>query len=268
MRNFTPEELGHPLASWIRRPPDPPDTALLAGLDAPMDPALALPPEELRRLLDDAPLPVETGWCVLPDGAGCVSTCLPMPGVTPEMVRWWFVWHGLDPVRYILWFPPDHYGLEVRRGRERLLDSAIPLGERLHGVVHRVEEDVSGQCTGTPPSFDIHFRAPEELGFRLGDGEHAAIIGAFPDPEDTSSTGMPALMCHVFRPVPGGVELRSRFWMGYGMRDGRPFCAMPPGRRMPEAVPRNLARHGVLEYTNLSRILPELYAREGGKPLI
>ena len=38
MRNFTPEELGHPLASWIRRPPDPPDTALLAGLDAPMDP--------------------------------------------------------------------------------------------------------------------------------------------------------------------------------------------------------------------------------------
>ena len=39
MRNFTPEELGHPLASWIRRPPDPPDTALLAGLDAPMDPA-------------------------------------------------------------------------------------------------------------------------------------------------------------------------------------------------------------------------------------
>ena len=26
--------------------------------------------------------------------------------------------------------------------------------------------------------------------------------------------------------------------------------------------------HGVLEYTNLSRILPELYAREGGKPLI
>ena len=219
-------------------------------------------------LLEDASLPVEEGWCVLPNGAGYVCNRNPMPGVTVEMVRWWYVWHGFEPIRYKLWYPADHYDVKIIKGMAQLCDESISMEERLYGVVHQVTEDVSGCCKGEPPIFNIHFRRPEELGFVVNNKvRNAAIIAGFPGPDDITSTGKPAVMCHVFRPVEGGVELRTRFWMGCGMRDGKLYCAMTPEHPMPEAVPRNLAYHSAKEYTNLAKILPVLYAEEKGKPM-
>lgn len=41
-------------------------------------------------------------------------------------------------------------------------------------------------------------------------------------------------MTHFVREIPGGIELRSRFWIGYGLVDGRLVKLVPtacPSRR-------------------------------------
>ncbi|MCU0312946.1 MAG: hypothetical protein MUC84_02650, partial [Solirubrobacteraceae bacterium] len=62
------------LTGLLERPLTPPDpAALAAATGGPMDPAAALPLTALDRLLDPAPLEVETGWCRLPDGTAQVA---------------------------------------------------------------------------------------------------------------------------------------------------------------------------------------------------
>ena len=34
-------------------------------------------------------------------------------------------------------------------------------------------------------------------------------------------------MCHFIRKIPGGVEFRTRFWMGYTLIRGKPVCMLP-----------------------------------------
>ena len=37
----------------------------------------------------------------------------PMRGLTPDMVNWWFAWHGLEDLRYMLWSPKDHFAVSM-----------------------------------------------------------------------------------------------------------------------------------------------------------
>ena len=107
-RQLTPEERAKPYAKYYDAPLAEFDSDLLAQLrpDAPIDPALALAPERINDLLDPGYHEVETGWCVLDNGAGYVAVNMKMPGVTVEMVDWWYAWHGLEDLRYMLWFLP------------------------------------------------------------------------------------------------------------------------------------------------------------------
>ena len=85
------------LEAYLERPMTPPGEGVLEAIDAgPIDPADALPLGQLDRLLDPAPLPAENGWCVLPDGVAYVAARTAMPGVSAEMVDWWFDWHPDD----------------------------------------------------------------------------------------------------------------------------------------------------------------------------
>jgi hypothetical protein len=69
-------------------------------------------------------------------------------------------------------------------------------------------------------------------------------------------------MCHAVRETPGGVELRTRFWIGYHVIERQPRLLLPPGVRIPEFVPKGLAIHGVHEYTNLAALLPKIYEEQ------
>jgi phloretin hydrolase len=97
------------LAPYLERPPSAVAPEVLEALDAsPIDPADAVSREHLDRLLDPAPLAAETGWCRLEDGVSYVQVRTEMPGVTAEMVDWWFEWHPSPGVRYQLWYPGKH----------------------------------------------------------------------------------------------------------------------------------------------------------------
>lgn len=70
-------------------------------------------------------------------------------------------------------------------------------------------------------------------------------------------------MTHFVREIPGGIELRSRFWIGYGLVDGRLVKLVPDGVSVPEEVPMGLFTHNLKEFGHLAAILPRLRREQG-----
>lgn len=251
------------LSAYLSRPMAPPDRDVLVAIGrGPADPALALGPSEFDRLLDPAPLALETGWCTLPDGVRCVAVRTPMPGVDAEMVDWWFDWHPRDPLRYRIWHPRAHEGNSLEPPRER--------GAKPHwGAVHHPVEDVG---TGTVHA-RIAFVRPTALGFStdaLDDPAVATVVCGFVG--DDRRRTRHSLMAHVFLAVEDGVVLRSHFWLGAAIRPYLPAPLAAPAARLlnrpavrdralPKGLAPALARHCAEEYANLASLLPELYAR-------
>jgi hypothetical protein len=261
---LSPEERLKPYSKYFYLPPAAPAPEKLAALERPLDPALALPVEQLNDLLNPGYLPAEAGWCILPSGAAYVSNITAMPGVTVEMINWWFAWHGLEGLRYKIWFPPAHLAISVSdTDRARILDPAVPLTGKFQGLTHHVVENVGGG----PENITIHFLTPADAGFDMT-RFHAPFIGTvvaangLSAPVDGSHPPAPAFMCHAVREIPGGVELRTRFWMGYHMIERQPRLLLPPGIRIPDFVPHGLAVHNVHEYTNLAALLLRIYPEQ------
>ena len=144
---------------------------------------------------------VEIGWCNLPNGAGYIANKIFYPGVTADMIDWWFAWHPLEDLRYRIWYPPQHAGIMLSPfDRERILDPAVPNREKNWGVVHNVTEN----CDSGFENVDIAFRSPADMGFDMerfgkvaatfvGGGGWAVAVEKY----DLSITA-PAIMCHLF----------------------------------------------------------------------
>ena len=146
--------------------------------------------------------PVETGYSLSPDGAVRVFVLTQMPGVTPAMWDWWFAWHGSHAQRYKLWHPQAHVHAAWQDGRSDL--------SHYVGRVSKVVEYVGPTCLDVT----VAFVPPAQLGLNeqqlAADGEVAicASGGMAGTPLETG------WLIHHLRPVPGGTEMRSRFWLG------------------------------------------------------
>jgi len=269
-RPLTPEEQAKPYAKYYEMELGDADPELLRLLarDAQIDPSQALLPEGINDLLEPGNFEVETGWCMLDNGAGYIAVRQVMPGITVEMIDWWFAWHALEDLRYRIWYPPYHLGIGVDEwARPRLLDPSVPVRDKSRRVVHHVTEDVGMGAE----HIDIHFLGPEEMGFdmaRFVAPNVATFVGGFGfstnEHQPPDMPAAPAIMCHFVREIEGGVEWRTRFWMGYTIMNGRPVCMLPPGIRVPEEAPYCLANHNVYEYGRLKALLPLIHAEFGG----
>ena len=271
IRELTAEEKAKPWSKWYYRPVSDPDPILLELVrgDTPMDPVKALYPEDVSRLLDPGYMEVETGWCNLPNGAGYICVNNKMPGVTVDMLDWWFAWHSLASMNYGIWYPPGHYGISItERDRKKVLDPNLPVKDKIYGRTDHVVEDVG---TGAEDIF-IFFCHPSELGFdmeRFHAPNVAAMYGGYGLDSAVGAepwaVRAPAIMCHFIREIPGGIEFRTRFWMGYTLIDKKPVMMLPYGIKVPEVAIQGLAEHNVREYTNLRNLLPGIYNELGGK---
>jgi hypothetical protein len=240
----------------------------LVRLDKPMDPAKALLPETINDLLNPGYMEVETGWCNLPNGAGYICVNNKMPGVTVAMLDWWFAWHPLADLYYRIWFPSGHYGVSTSaRDRRKILDPNLPIKHKIYGVTHHVVEDIGMG----PEDIFIFFCSPEEMGFdmtRFTPPNVAAVYGGhgldLPAGAPPAAIRAPAIMCHFIRELPGGIEFRTRFWMGYTLMDRKPWLMLPAGIKVPARAVQGLAQHNVEEYSNLRAILPLVYQEHGG----
>jgi hypothetical protein len=256
---------GPDLAPYLSRPLSPADPGVLAAIAAgPMDPAEAVPLAGLDRLLDPAPLPVETGWCFTPERIGYVAVRTEMPGVTAEMVEWWFDWHPRDPDRYRIWHPAAHLD-------NSLEEPAVAGAKRHWGATHHPVEDVG---TGVE-HVRIAFQPPSAIGFSndvLDDPNVATIVCGYVG--DDRRRLRHSAMAHVFLAGPDGVVLRSHFWLGAAIRPYLPApLSAPLGvvlnnrlvRRLalPAGLPQSLATHCAEEYANLGALLLELFPHYG-----
>ena len=267
---LTPEEEARPFAKYYYEEIKQPNPAHYAAMDKPIDPARAFGPEEIDRLLDVKKLEtgeVEVGWCNLPDGAGFIANKIFYPGVTADMIDWWFAWHPLENLRYRIWYPPQHGGIMLSPiDRARILDPNIPNREKNWGVTHYVTEN----CDNGMENVDISFRSPADMGFDMQrfDKVIATFAGgmgwAVTVYKDDSSITAPALMCHVFYDAPGGLLHRTRFWLGYRFtEEGKPELCLPPGVSVPVEAVQGLARHNVKEFTRFGDFLPRIYKELG-----
>lgn len=219
--------------------------------NGPINPADATKIDDINDLLKPGYLKTEVGYCVMDDGTAFVANLIKMPGVTKEMFEWWFAWHGLEPLRYKIWDKDDHFDIKTTH-RDRLVNPAIPMNERIWGVTHTVVED-----TGLgPETLNINFYSPSEMGFdidMLNSSEVSSIVCA---------NGDTAVMVHSIRNIDEGIELRSRFWLGYNIVQQKPFKLIPDGAQIPIDIPEGLVKHCIKEFSNLAKILPLIYAEE------
>ena len=271
IKDLTPEEKTKQYSKYFYRPIVPPASERLAVIDKPMDPSKALPIEQINDLLNRGYHEVESGWCILPNGAGYVANHTPMPGVTVDMINWWMAWHGLESLRYKLWYRPAHFEVSLSdKDRAKVLDPGRSLAQKNYGVTHFVIEDIGG---GSAEKIAISFMSPEEVGFdmsRFKSPNVGTIVAAngvsqlINPPPGVPNIKSPAFMLHFIREVSEGIEYRTRFWIGYHIVDRIPNLLLPKGVKLPDFVPTDLARHNVQEYTHLASFLPEIYGEQKG----
>ena len=198
----------------------------------------------------------------MPDGSGYVAMKTQMPGVTPEMFEWWFAWHPLEDLRYAIWAPGCHISAFLSESdRAKHLDDSIPVGERNWGSRHCI---IEWDPKGMPmTALEAVFMSPEDFGFDMARFSPPAAATAICS--NSGIRGLPhaVLMCHFLREVPGGCELRTRFWIGKAVKDRRIVDVSMPGPL--EEFLRSLCYHNASEYHNLASFLPELYREQGGK---
>lgn len=219
--------------------------------EGPIDPKDALKIDDINDLLNPEYLPVETGYCVMPNGTGFVSSIIQMRDVTPLMFDWWFAWHGLHPLRYKIWDKENHFNIETTK-REQLLNPSLSLKEKLWGITHTVTEN---RGFGAEKA-QIHFMSPGQLGFN---------INRFKEPYVSSVVGGNAnfgVVCHFIRKMEDGIELRSRFWMGYQIINKKPVKVLQEGVEIPNEVAKRLALCNIKKFSNLSKLLPLIYYEE------
>jgi len=245
----TEEEKAGPLYKYFTRTMIEADPAVYAAVQQPADPAKGISPLEMNKLFDEGYLDLELGYCNLPDGTAMLANKTFFPGCTPEMFDFWFAWHGVAGMRYKIWNPQQHYNVQTMN-MDKAMDKSLSLKERYWDTTHDVFED----CGQGPQRIFINFRKPTDIGF--DEAKWKDFKGTIVCAGNEKS---PTIMCHFMRPVEGGCELRSRFWMGWHVIDGKPVKMIPDGFRMPLDGVKSLLMHNIKEFTNLASILPEVY---------
>ena len=225
----------------------------IALLDAPQEKS-AVPFEEKNLYLAGKDKDyAQVGYGTAANGTGFVCNETYMPGVTPEMLDWWFPWHSVgSDLRYKIWDPEDHYFARADKA-DYVCDPIVPVNEKTWGVNHYILEDVGGG----PGFLKICFKSPADFGFDtslIGKENCASLVCGIGD------GSCAAAMVHKWYPYQDGVMLCSRFWIGYGVVDGEIRCTLPEGAKVPVEVSNGLFAHNIKEFTNLAAILPEVYA--------
>lgn len=215
---------------------------------------------EINKMFDEDYDPGESGYIKLDDGTMVVQNTLKMPGVTTEMFDWWFAWHGLEPMRYKMWDPEDHYYC-LTRNPDISKNTSLSMRERYWNTTHDVIEDgssielIGGKGKGKKSKVEIKFIKPTVIGFDKEKFEK--FKGTIVCSGDDKS---PVIMCHFLRPIEGGSELISHFWIGYKVKDGKvSYNKNLLVRLAPMSMVQGLYAHNVKEFTNLAAMLPIWY---------
>jgi hypothetical protein len=248
-------------------------------LDAgPMNPALAIKAENWLDLLQPTGYqPVEYGYCRMPDGSAYLAIYTVYPNnCEPKMLAWWFHWlnvppksqplgaTGLDNIKYKIWCPPDHIGhgfingkdrtdgiwtvesLDLGAGEEKVFYIRHTLNLKDCGLTDKKERELKAAGCWVDGCYESFHKV--DANRNLTPGSHLCLT--------------------LSRPCPtGGMEKISREWIGWGLKDGKPYRDLTtPEYMFEEDYLRKVMVHSTVEAQQLSKFLPELYAEYHDKP--
>jgi len=213
---------------------------------------------EVDRLLDPTPLPLETGYERLPDGVLHVACRTDLHGCTGEMFEWWFRSRP-NTQQYIWWHPVDHLHSEWEGGSP---DTHI-------GSSHLADEYFTGlpaqkvliQFRPNEEFFDASAYAASRTEGRISASVCARIGMSWEPPRLPDGRVLGGRLLHMGRDTPWGCALRSHFYMGQDL----PASGMSPEQvteMVPEVFAQALVQHCYNEFTFLSRFLPSLFIGE------
>lgn len=216
--------------------------------------------QDIGKIITSERIPLKPGYYPLQGGGHLVHSQVPLPDLTPDMISWYMIWCGFDPLRYAIWDPEDHYNMELSaEDKMMLLDKNVPYIERLYNKTVVVTESFDRD---TPVKISMKFLNPFEYGFDkkyLGTNNckymflaEAKIIGI-----------IPMYMCEVFKEINGKLENHLYFWFGYKLKNNVPEYAFPKFFKFPKILFQKLMGHNYKEFSHLNHILPPLYAQEG-----
>ena len=229
----------------------------------PVDPSLATSIQDRNDMMKPGYMDVETGYTVMRDGSGFAATLVKMPGITPEMLDWWFNWHPLEGLRYALWCPVAHTDISVKNPAQHLDSSGVDLQERNYGSTHY---PVEGFNVEGSQKIAIEFFSPREYGLDMEMFTEPGISRAYCANVILSLLRTPFnTFFHAIREADDGVEYRSRYWIGYTMKKGAPAKVRRPIPFKMMDLARNNCLHSLIEYNNLASFLPQLYEEVGGR---
>ncbi|MBE6017095.1 MAG: hypothetical protein E7233_05740 [Lachnospiraceae bacterium] len=267
-RPLFPEEEKMPLAKYFYnyevKMPTPLEMQIIDA--GPMKLEDAILPENFTDLLKPTGYDkVEMGYCMFPDGSGYVATYrVRPPHISGEMERWYRNWRNLKSksmvpghgnLRYKIWLPADHfdhYYVNWIDGTDGVFTTeSLDLGEgdRLYNTIRH--------------QFDVRdFGVTEEQLKELKDaGINFNGKGSWESFDEPGSH----LCLSITRPCPwGGVETRSREWIGWRpvngklVRDESTYCT--------EEYLRKVVIHTLVEWNHLYTFLPDLYAEYKDQP--
>jgi len=205
----------------------------------------------------------QNAFTITSDGSMHINLETHMPGVTPQMIDWWFGWHSDSPERYKLWHPKAH----VHAQWQELPPSETSGRARYVGFTSIVDEFIGTQMLRAR----IQFRAPKSIGLvdsSVEEGLDAtaicARVGLDEIPVDMG------FLAHHIEAVPGGSLMRSRFWIGpsYFSARNKFFAPLIPVLKkiitLQEDDARDLLEHCAQEMNHLASFLPDLYRQESG----
>ena len=225
--------------------------------------------QRVNQLLEKGYHKSEMGQRRNKDGSVYVAAFTKMPKVSAEMIDWWFWWHPVEPLRYKIWYPEAHYSTSADfQGVYN--DDTLTHAERLHRSVHTVAEDIG---IGSREII-IDFMSPSDFGFDVSRFDEANVATIICARVGMLKQGVwTTEICHLVRRTSEGVEMRSRFWIGYELKrmntSENSFVnkvisqAFLKRRLLPKDIGKHLMYHCIQEYHNLASFLPQLYREEG-----
>jgi len=176
------------------------------------------------------------------------------------MIDWWFEWaQREEAIRYKIWYPGAHYDMsQASTPNAPTYKNPKPYWGKSRFPVEDVGVGVS--------QLRLDCVSPSEFGFDdLPEGATllAVRVGLANGLLKTTD------MIHYVRPVEGGVEMRSRFWIarefelmagGLGLAALLADNPLVKSAVVPENLPQELALHCGNEYAQLASFLPEVFA--------
>lgn len=195
---------------------------------------------DLKELLLPGYLPVECGYCHLKNGGAYVAVKTEFRNLDVEMYNYWRKWRfncskEEAVLRYKLWCPGSHIS--------ETLDPGITI------------EDIG--CG--PETFVFIERMSSEKLFGKEELENSPIIDVFGSYAYVGKDNLPIVILHHTRSIEQGFEIRSRFWLGYGVENKQLVFKMNKQHKIDKDFPYLLAQHNANEMANLRSLLPVVW---------